>query len=75
MQRMCGEVTMTIGGEEHVMEKANEPRRKKPYEKPTVVRFPLRPEEAVLGFCKTTGGNGPSGGNCFSFGICRIAGS
>jgi len=27
--------------------------RKKPYEKPKVTQFPLRPEEAVLGFCKT----------------------
>ncbi|HWW62352.1 MAG TPA: hypothetical protein VN181_13350 [Thermoanaerobaculia bacterium] len=36
---------------------------KKPYEKPKVTRFPLRPEEAVLGFCKTntTGGLGAPG--------------
>jgi hypothetical protein len=48
---------------------------KKPYEKPRVTRFPLRPEEAVLGFCKSTGNNGPSGGNCASLGQCRIPGS
>ncbi|HEX6642883.1 MAG TPA: hypothetical protein VF215_17330 [Thermoanaerobaculia bacterium] len=57
------------------MNESSEVRRKKAYDKPTVVRFPLRPEEAVLGFCKTTGGNGPSGGNCVSLGVCRIAGS
>jgi hypothetical protein len=49
--------------------------RKKPYDKPKVARFPLRPEEAVLGFCKTSGSSGPSGGNCASLGVCRISGS
>lgn len=56
------------------MEKPNQI-RKKPYEKPKVVRFPLRPEEAVLGSCKTSGSAGPSGNNCLSLGICRVAGS
>ena len=49
--------------------------RKKRYEKPKVARFPLRPDEAVLGFCKTTGASGPSGSNCASLGVCRISGS
>lgn len=33
--------------------------KKQEYEKPVVKRYPLRPEEAVLGFCKTTSGGGP----------------
>ena len=34
--------------------------KKAPYGKPTVSRVPLRPEEAVLTACKTTGSTGPS---------------
>lgn len=48
---------------------------KKPYHKPQVKRFPLRPEEAVLGFCKTSGQAGPSGGGCHAVGFCKTAGS
>lgn len=51
------------------------PRNRKPYEKPKLLRFPLRPEEAVLGFCKSTSAAGPSGGNCTTLGPCRTAGS
>ena len=38
---------------------------KKPYVKPEVRKVTLTPEEAVLGFCKTTGkvGPGTSAGN------------
>jgi hypothetical protein len=32
---------------------------KAPYIKPEVTQVPLRPQEAVLGFCKTTGSVGP----------------
>lgn len=32
---------------------------KKPYEPPKVTTISLRPEEAVLGHCKTSGGNFP----------------
>lgn len=48
---------------------------KKPYEKPTVTRFPLRPEEAVLGFCKSNAAAGPSGGGCRGVGSCFTPGS
>jgi hypothetical protein len=48
---------------------------KKPYLKPEVTRFPLRPEEAVLGFCKSTSSAGPSGGTCRVSGFCQTAGS
>jgi hypothetical protein len=48
---------------------------KKPYVKPEVTRFPLRPEEAVLGFCKSATAAGPSGGNCRVVGFCQTAGS
>lgn len=48
---------------------------KKRYEKPAVTRFPLRPEEAVLGFCKSTTSSGPSGGGCRSVSVCYSPGS
>jgi hypothetical protein len=42
----------------------NAPARKKPYVKPEIQRVVLRPEEAVLGSCKTAQGSGPGGGRC-----------
>jgi len=40
-------------------------RRKRIYSKPELVQVPLRPDEAVLGNCKTAGVTGPGGaGNC-----------
>jgi hypothetical protein len=48
---------------------------KKRYEKPVVTRFPLRPEEAVLGFCKSNSSAGPSGGGCINVDACLAAGS
>jgi len=52
-------------------------KRKKRYEKPKVSRFPLRPEEAVLGFCKSTSVVAMPGTGCSSgsSGPCRIIGS
>jgi len=49
--------------------------KKKQYEKPSVKRFPLRPEEAVLGFCKNSSSSGSSGGTCNTLGPCRTIGS
>ena len=48
---------------------------KKPYVKPEAKRFPLRPEEAVLGSCKSTSSAGPSGGSCQTLDFCRTSGS
>jgi hypothetical protein len=48
---------------------------RKPYQKPEAKRFPLRPEEAVLGFCKSATSAGPSGGTCRTVDFCRTAGS
>lgn len=50
--------------------------RKKPYRKPQIIEVPLRPSEAVLGFCKSVNSTGPggagtcspAGGACSSFG-------
>jgi hypothetical protein len=39
---------------------------KKPYETPRLMTINLRPEEAVLGHCKTPSG-GPSGSVCSNF--------
>jgi len=49
------------------------PKGKKTYVKPEFKQVPLRPEEAVLGFCKTAGGGGP-GDSCASL-LCREVGS
>lgn len=48
---------------------------KKAYEKPVLMRFPLRPEEAVLGFCKSNAAAGPSGGGCRGVSTCFAPGS
>jgi len=46
------------------MEKKTEAKKvRRPYHKPRLENVPLRPEEAVLGFCKVAGGDGP-GGTC-----------
>ena len=34
---------------------------RKPYEAPQLTTISLRPEEAVLGHCKISGGSGPAG--------------
>lgn len=53
-----------------------EQQARKPYEKPQIKRFPLRPEEAVLGNCKTVGAvSGPGPSNCLSSGFCQTRGS
>jgi hypothetical protein len=48
------------------------------YRRPTLTQVPLRPEEAVLGNCKTsttTGQNTGSGTTCTIFAPCSTAGS
>jgi hypothetical protein len=49
--------------------------QKKSYDKPTIMRFPLRPKEAVLGFCKSSGGNGPGPDPCTIPPACPFPGS
>jgi hypothetical protein len=50
-------------------------KKKLQYERPLVKRFPLRSEEAVLGFCKTaTGGALSPPGPCNTT-ICKFQGS
>jgi hypothetical protein len=56
----------------HGKEHGRVSKRKKPYEKPSARQVPLRPEEAVLGFCKLTSGFGPTG-TCVT--TCSTAGS
>jgi hypothetical protein len=45
-------------------------RCRKPYAPPQIVTISLRPEEAVLGHCKISGGSGPQGGSIT--GPCEI---
>ena len=51
--------------------------QKRQYQKPVVVRFPLKPDEAVLGFCKSSGSNGSNNANCYDpiNGVCQFPGS
>lgn len=48
--------------------------RKRPYQKPALIQVPLRPEEAVLGHCKTMTGAGPFNVTCSTTG-CGSLGS
>ena len=56
------------------MQPSNPVKERKRYEKPEATRFPLRPEEAVLGGCKTVS-TGPRGGACGKLGGCPNAAS
>ncbi len=49
--------------------------RRLPYEKPTVHQVELKPEEAVLGSCKTASTAGPISGDCTVPEACSSAGS
>lgn len=48
---------------------------KLPYARPVLRKVPLRPEEAVLGFCKSSNAAGPSGANCIPIGPCNTQGT
>jgi hypothetical protein len=51
-------------------------RGRKAYVKPAVKQVHLKPKEAVLGFCKVSGGGGPNiGGSCNTPGNCSALGS
>ncbi len=46
---------------------------KKPYAKPQIQEVPLRPDEAVLGGCKTSGTSGPAQHRCTSPSNCSAS--
>jgi hypothetical protein len=48
---------------------------KKSYEPPNLKVISLRPEEAVLGHCKTSGTGGPVHSTCTFLGPCSSIGS
>lgn len=48
--------------------------KRKPYERPELTKVSLRPEEAVLGACKISGGRGAIGNDCNAT-QCRTLGS
>lgn len=50
-------------------------RHKKPYVKPEIKRVMLRPEEAVLGACKTSKISGPGNAKCTVPSSCASTGS
>ena len=52
----------------------NKEQKRKPYVKPEAKQVPLRPEEAILGFCKTTVVAGPLSSACSTL-ACLTPGS
>jgi len=48
---------------------------KKAYESPRLTTINLRPEEAVLGHCKTSGTGGPVQSTCTFITMCASVGS
>jgi hypothetical protein len=48
---------------------------KKPYAKPEVKKVRLKPEEAVLGSCKTSSVSGPGQSTCTYVAPCSTPGS
>ena len=55
-------------------EKPPVPPARKPYVTPEVTKVALRPQEAVLGFCKTSGSSGVGGSSCMTA-SCQDLGS
>jgi hypothetical protein len=47
--------------------------QKRPYAKPQIQEVPLRPDEAVLGGCKTSSGSGPAQFRCTMPSNCSAA--
>jgi hypothetical protein len=47
--------------------------QKRPYVKPQIQEVPLRPDEAVLGGCKTSSGSGPAQLRCTMPSSCSAA--
>lgn len=48
---------------------------RRPYTAPTLEKVSLRPDEAVLGFCKNNTKAGPTHVNCRAVGQCATQGS
>jgi hypothetical protein len=56
--------------------KPDDTKEKRPYEKPQVKQVVLKPDEAVLGACKTTAIAGPAQSRCNNGGLrCSVIGS
>jgi len=53
---------------------SGQPDERKLYEPPKLTTVSLRPEEAVLGHCKTSTGRDQCGNPCMSF-LCQNVGS
>ena len=70
---MWTEIAAGVGEEETDME--GKEIQKKPYEKPEITEIELRPEEAVLGSCKTSASAGPGSGRCNFPSNCSSLGS
>jgi hypothetical protein len=54
-------------------QRARQDEPKKAYTKPQIQEVPLRPDEAVLGGCKTSSKSGPSQSRCTSPFNCSSA--
>ena len=57
------------------MKDENQDQPRRAYEPPRVTVISLRPEEAVLGHCKSFSAAGPVGSTCHTTGNCQGIGS
>jgi hypothetical protein len=48
------------------------PNEKKPYARPQIQEVPLRPDEAVLGGCKTSSSSGSAQHRCTNPSTCSV---
>jgi hypothetical protein len=56
-------------------QKKPKPDKKRSYQEPTLRKVDLRPEEAVLGSCKSASVSGPGNPGCLDGGDCFTTGS
>jgi hypothetical protein len=70
---LTGKVTNRGGAVDETFSKNRAEDLKKPYAKPQIQEVPLRPDEAVLGGCKTASVSGPSQRRCTSPSNCSAA--
>jgi hypothetical protein len=63
---LTAELTKRGGTVDETFSKSRAEDLKKPYAKPQIQEVPLRPDEAVLGGCKTSSVSGPAQHRCNS---------
>jgi hypothetical protein len=68
-------VLVVVEDLESMQETPDREKGRRPYAKPVAKRVHLKPEEAVLGFCKASSYSGPNGPGCAVGFSCSADGS